>query len=969
MTAQSIKKGVCDALANVEVSGSFACFHVLDSFPNPALFIRGLGTIGLPLSVRDAQAIASSSVTQQSPFGKGSQTLVDTSVRKSWQIDPAYFHLRNPRLGHHVGRVVETVAKELNVACGPRHVRAELYKLLLYEEGAFFLPHQDGEKVKGMFGTLMICLPSQHSGGEIHLSHEGKRQIISTSETSDFEYSYAAWYSDVTHEVKPVTGGYRLVLIYNLVQTSSGPTATASASTDSKSKLKSVLSQWSAVCNQENPDIPRMLAYKLSYKYSKSSLSFEALKGSDHVKFRYLLDACNDQNFLVYLAHIEKEVTGGCDESEYWDRCGGGGYYGYDEDSADEDTEEEDQSYRTKASIKDKKDLGGCHEIIDLVDSSIQLTRVIDRNRKEIAKTVDFDVEDIAQGDIFERAPDGEDFTGYTGNEGVSTTHFYHDTVVLLLPQTCRVDLMYKAAKEDPDRILSWMKRLREDHGTTSDASKRLELERLCHLVLQQERKTSSERFSCLSTYIESTELLEGVASAALKLDNVPLLEEALGLQRGEPSVEMFGIIGGAIPRLGFETLKPALETAFRRIKHIDSKRSALLHLAGEPSSASGKTSDMEASAVKGWVRAQMESIFLSCSSVTPKDGTALAEVADEFGAKMLEQRIVPFVEAKSDHTSFAMAFLIRLFELRGRQVPVSTVAETYRRVIEKVITQFDWGASEERLPIFYPVSGDVIMQTLQQCEVLSLSNAICNLFHQIQHSALNARTDVFGSLLLPYIELLLTHLRKGGSCFMLSNDCREHVHLILQAYIIRYIGPEPRRPTDWSRPTRTVRCSCRDCLDLKAFVKDSIRETCEFRIIQARRKHLEKQLPRTGYRCQTITSGSPHALVITKVHEQYVQEHSQWQNRFDFAKKHIRNLDSNPWLKHLLGDKHDEILNLKITDRPLSMLSPQLHNNNKSELGQHFAGNKRKEPEHNGHEAADPTKRTKLNIVDLTAD
>ncbi|KAF7504269.1 hypothetical protein GJ744_002527 [Endocarpon pusillum] len=399
-----------------------------------------------------------------------------------------------------------------------------------------------------MFGTLMICMPSQHTGGEIHLSHEGKRQIISTPESSDFEYSYAAWYSDVTHEVKPVTGGYRLVLIYNLVQTSSGPIATASASTDSKSRLKSVLSQWSAVCNQENPDIPRMLAYKLSYKYSKSSLSFEALKGSDHVKFRHLLEACNDQNFLVYLAHIEKEVSGGCDESEYWE-YGGGGYYGYDEESDDEDTEEEDPEYRTKASIKDKKDLGDCHEIIDIVDSSIQLTRVIDRNRKEVAKAVDFDIEDIAQGDIFQRAPDEEDFTGYTGNEGVSTTHFYHDTVVLLLPQTCHLDLMYKAVKRDPDRILSWMKRLREDHVTTSDASKRLELERLCHLVLEQERKTSSERYSYVRGYNDSTEIMEGVASAALKLDNVPPLEEALGLQGGEPSVEMFGMIGGGPSR------------------------------------------------------------------------------------------------------------------------------------------------------------------------------------------------------------------------------------------------------------------------------------------------------------------------------------------------------------------------------------------------------------------------------------
>ncbi|KAF7504267.1 hypothetical protein GJ744_002525 [Endocarpon pusillum] len=149
---------------------------------------------------------------------------------------------------------------------------------------------------------------------------------------------------------------------------------------------------------------------------------------------------------------------------------------------------------------------------------------------------------------------------------------------------------------------------------------------------------------------------------------------------------------------------------------------------------------------------------------------------------------------------------------------------------------------------------------------------------------------------------------------------------------------------------------------------KDSNRETCEFRMIQARRKHLEKQVPRTDYRCQTITSGSPYTLHIRKVPGQYVEAHSQWKYRFDCARKRIRNLDSNPWLKHLLGDKHDEIFNLKITDRPLSELSPRLHNN-KSDLGQHFPGNKRKDSEHSGHEAADSTKRTKLDIVDLTSD
>lgn len=68
--------------------------------------------------------------------------------------------------------------------------------------------------------------------------------------------------------------------------------------------------------------------------------------------------------------------------------------------------------------------------------------------------------------------------------------------------------------------------------------------------------------------------------------------------------------------------------------------------------------------------------------------------MTEDLGVSMLKQRIVPYVEAKSANTAFSMAFLVRLFELRGRQVPASIVDETYSRIIGKVITQFDLGAS-----------------------------------------------------------------------------------------------------------------------------------------------------------------------------------------------------------------------------------------------------------------------------------
>ncbi len=45
-----------------------------------------------------------------------------------------------------------------------QRVRCELYKMLLYRTGDFFAPHVDNEKEEGMFGTLVITLPSEYEG-------------------------------------------------------------------------------------------------------------------------------------------------------------------------------------------------------------------------------------------------------------------------------------------------------------------------------------------------------------------------------------------------------------------------------------------------------------------------------------------------------------------------------------------------------------------------------------------------------------------------------------------------------------------------------------------------------------------------------------------------------------------------------------------------------------------------------------
>lgn len=69
----------------LDFPGAFSFNKIHLDAPNPSLKIQGLGTIGIPLSTHDAEAIKSKA--QQAPFGMGEKTVIDTNVRDTWEID------------------------------------------------------------------------------------------------------------------------------------------------------------------------------------------------------------------------------------------------------------------------------------------------------------------------------------------------------------------------------------------------------------------------------------------------------------------------------------------------------------------------------------------------------------------------------------------------------------------------------------------------------------------------------------------------------------------------------------------------------------------------------------------------------------------------------------------------------------------------------------------------------------------
>ena len=141
--ALDVKDELLSVLDGVDThsAGSFAASGEIKPIVNPGLYVKDLGIFGLPLSNRDAAELGKAA--HRAPFGKGSKTLVDTNVRSTWELNPDQFGLRNPDWAQCINQIVIRVAGELGIAGGDQNVRAEIYTILLYEEGAFFERHKE----------------------------------------------------------------------------------------------------------------------------------------------------------------------------------------------------------------------------------------------------------------------------------------------------------------------------------------------------------------------------------------------------------------------------------------------------------------------------------------------------------------------------------------------------------------------------------------------------------------------------------------------------------------------------------------------------------------------------------------------------------------------------------------------------------------------------------------------------------
>jgi len=421
---------LADILRKVNRPGDYFVTGRAD-FPAPRIEVDGVGPIALPLLPVQATKLIKSAT--RAPYGRGSETLVNTEVRRTWQIEANRVRIGGKHWSATLDRIVARATEGLGLT---EHVTAELYKLLIYDKGSFFVSHRDTEKVPGMFATLVLALPSQSQGGELVVRHGDREVGLDLGCEEPSEVAFAAFYADCVHEVLPVTAGCRATLVFNLVRKGKGVAPEPPAYETETARVVDLLGAWAK--RGAAPDLdadqtdaaeeidrpPEKLVYPLEHAYTPGELEFEKLKGADAAIARLLTTAAPAANCDLHLALLTVWESGPAQHN--------GGYR---------------SNYRRSRYDEDEMD---DHVDFEVIEVSNWEKSLIEWRRPDGAPAtlgkLPIEDDEIAPPDALDdMQPDEQHFHEATGNEGASFERTYARAALVLWPSACVLAVLNQA--------------------------------------------------------------------------------------------------------------------------------------------------------------------------------------------------------------------------------------------------------------------------------------------------------------------------------------------------------------------------------------------------------------------------------------------------------------------------------------------------------------------------------------------
>ncbi|MEL7497915.1 MAG: 2OG-Fe(II) oxygenase [Planctomycetota bacterium] len=376
---------------------------------NGAIQIEGIGPLKLPMRPKDVRELLAHA--QSAPYGKGTRTIVDPTVRDSLEINASCLAY-SEQWKSAIEQTARRVAKELNLP--PDRIKAEPYKLLIYTKGGFFLPHRDSEKRKSMVASLIVMLPSRFGGGDLSVEHESKRQRFDFKQSRDqVACDCASFYADCLHEVKKVTSGVRICLSYNLSLKAPPKSKTKTSKTDPVAPLVAAIKNWT----RSRPAKP--LVFAMEHQYTASGLKPDLLKGKDRTMAKQLIAAAEKADCQLHFGQVERHlVEHAVDGYSNYDGYRGGRFRGHSR----------------RRTITDPSDL----EILSVIEETV----CIDGWKSAEGKRVQMEALAVGGDALVSKTPLEDwkptsfDYEGYTGNAGNTLDRWYHKSAITIWAKT-----------------------------------------------------------------------------------------------------------------------------------------------------------------------------------------------------------------------------------------------------------------------------------------------------------------------------------------------------------------------------------------------------------------------------------------------------------------------------------------------------------------------------------------------------
>ncbi|KAF7560174.1 hypothetical protein G7046_g3978 [Stylonectria norvegica] len=884
-----LKEDLLDALNSIQTSGSFAFFGALKEPPPAGLSVQDVGDITMPLTESVARELITKA--KQAPFGKGSDTIVDTAVRNTWELDAGQFTFQNPLWPSYIQALCARVAKELGINAT---VTAEIYKMLIYEEGAMFKAHTDTEKIPGMFGTLIVCLPSAHQGGEVSLKHCGEKKLFKTSSAAQ---SYACWYSDVSHEVLPVTSGYRWVLTYNLAIDMAVPRPSAGLKRSETRDLRHSMRRW--LSKPEGSREKKFVYHVLEHDYTEASISLKALKAQDLARVQVLKELTNEFPVEIFLALLEKEEMGNV-AYEYDGRrgYGYGGYSRWDEEEGDSEGTE-----------------GGFHPLDEVFETKYRVKNLVDLEGRIVMHSLALDEEDILDSECFDDMIDGEEeYEGYMGNSGPTATHWYRLAAVAIVPRDSITTLFFHSGAPSglflpqanlPSQI-SYLARLCSQ--PIAPESLVASLIKLCESTWETERRDGFQA----APIIDGKSMSE-ILKFALQREMYAFFEKAASRHRRLFDPAFFSWTRQWLERSkeGFESrfklVQKGLLSAVCAYQQFAMVFMALGRMAPISKEASAPTPIRTPEYVLKWVRSVLRKAVGKQANISlgKDDGPAMIDSAMYFEdpLKHLTDCVTPEIKGQSEAYAFWIAFLAHLrhqslagiLPIDGSMQLYRTLAKTFSNVTD--FTKLSTEADDLVAPLISKLIGNA-----RNSPQLPVSE--------------------FHTLWLPFLRSLVPILVSNGIPLD-APRYRELFCTFLKVYVQLYVGREPQK--DGSLRRQGLNCSCVDCTALNRFLVSSTERVGRIAVNKKRRQHLHQKLDAAGIDCTHVTArvGSPQSLVVTKTFRENDKQRQNWAARRARAEKELKLFDVGQ-LKQLLGSDYMSITNLShLQAVPLAAAQP----------------------------------------------